>query len=198
MNEPTMTNESESDDIDLESLAPEAPQDTAPKRRGRPRGSKNLFSSAAENVAGAVKRGRTSAKAKVRGQVAMLVGGLNLGLASSKYRADCLDEREMTALTDALTAECMSSERVVKWMLAASGITPHLMLLQAVVMIAVPRLQRRGILPGSPVQPEMGNTNGHRPVADETPAPESESEPATYSPLASVFMEARGTPIPIG
>lgn len=60
---------------------------------------------------------------------------------------DALSDDEMTLLTDALVAECSTSERIGKWLERTSGVAPHVLLVKALISIILPRAQRRGIIP---------------------------------------------------
>ena len=130
-------------DVDIDAIASAPTSDTPPKRgRGRPRGS--------TSSAGA--RGRPRSNAKVRELCAGVVGACNLTASfMPQYipQEDLLNEVEMDALTNALTAEAMSSQRIVTWLSRAAKASAHLLLAQALIAIAIPRLQRRGILPRS-------------------------------------------------
>lgn len=118
------------------------------KRRGRPPGSGNK--PAGERAP------RRGSKAWIKSQCATLVGLGNLAVSFSPFKDDALDEREMDLLSDALVAEAMSSERIMAWMMRAAAISPHILLIQAVVAISIPRLQKHGFLPtiGEPNAPQ--------------------------------------------
>lgn len=139
-----------------------------PKRgRGRPAGSTNKPRDGSTPA-----RAKTPTKTEIKRTCASIVGGLNLVLAFTKYKDDCLDEKEMDMLSDALVAECQTSDRIVSWLTRAGVITPHLLLLKAGYMIAVPRLQRRGMMPMNlddipPHEPEQCNSTCpiHAPAA---------------------------------
>ena len=164
---------------------PETPitADSAPKRgRGRPPGSRNRpkDGSTATNdkpVSPAPRsRGTRGNRANlVREQCSSLDGLGNLALVFLA-KDDALDEREMDVLADALSQEAMSSDRIMRWMTTASKVTPHIALASALVAIAVPRLQRRGILPNgidaTGATPTGENANGYatpiEPIAPET------------------------------
>lgn len=120
----------------------DTPDVPAPKRRGRPPGSRNNTSSPSGD-----KAPRRGSRASVRLQAVGLIGALNLGLSMSPYKDDALSEQESDLLADALTAEAMNSERILSWLQKAGAISPHLLMLRAIVTIATPRLMRHGILP---------------------------------------------------
>lgn len=122
-------------------IAP-ASSDTTPKRRGRPPGSKN-------RTGGTDTRVRRNSAAWIRQQCAGVVGAANLGLALSPLADDALTDEEADLLTDALAAEAAQSERILKWMEKAGAISPHLLMLKAVVTIATPRLVRHGVIKGA-------------------------------------------------
>lgn len=89
---------------------------------------------------------RKPSKKSIKETASALVGITNLGiLALSKE--DALDEREMDLLSEAVTAECMTSDRILSWMQKASGASAHFLLIKAIVQISVPRLQRHGLIP---------------------------------------------------
>lgn len=129
----------------------EQPSGEAPKRRGRPPGSKNSTTRASTSD----RSPRRGSRTWIREQCSMLVGLGNLAISLSPAKEDCLSDREMNLLTDALVAEASASERILKWMTVAAGVSPHILLIQAAVTIAVPRLQRRGILPTPELTPEQ-------------------------------------------
>lgn len=179
--------------------------DAAPKRRrGRPRKDglpPGSVPSASGSESSSGQRGvRRGSRAWVSAQCSSLVALGNLGLLFVS-KPDALDEREMTLLSEALTAEAMSSERILKWLTAAGKVTPHIMLIQACATIAIPRLQRRGILPPprqltpeelsqfSPEQQAAYNEYYRQFVATTPAQAESRSTPDT--PDASVPVEAR-------
>lgn len=72
------------------------------------------------------------------------IGNVILTLSSP---GDTLADDEMDMLTDALVAECTASDRIAAWLERAAGISPHVLLIKAVGLIAIPRLQRRGLIP---------------------------------------------------
>ena len=185
----------------IEAITDEAEKvatDSPPKRgRGRPRGStnkpKSLFgagtgtksSNPAPNGARGVRRG---SKIWIREQWIGLVGLGNLGLLFIA-KDDALDETEMTMLSDALTAETMNSDRIMNWMSRASSLTPHVLMIQACIAIAIPRLRRRGILPAA-----TPLTDEQKAAYDEyirTAQTATESDGASDNPGAPVPMEAR-------
>lgn len=137
-------------DIPTNDIPPTIAGET-PKRRGRPPGSKNGTTTRTSSD----KSPRRNSRTWIREQCSMLVGLGNLALSISPARDDCLSDREMNLLTDALTAEAQASERILRWMTVAAGVSPHILLVQACVAIAVPRLQRRGLLPIPELTPEQ-------------------------------------------
>lgn len=175
---------------ELEQPSPERTIDTPPKKRGRPIGSKNQNArTPISRQPGASGRlPRVGSKAWLAQQCAMLVGAGNILLTLSPFRADALDEREMTLLADALAAEAMSSERVLRWLTAAAGISPHFLLIQACVTIAIPRLARRGVLPRAAVR-----TNPDAGINPQSDIP-SENTGFEYPSVTPFPVEARGTP----
>lgn len=81
-------------------------------------------------------------------QCASIVAIGNLGISFTSPE-DVLDDDEMDLLTDALTAECMASNRIANWLERTAAVSPHLLLIKAVVQISYPRLQRRGLIPST-------------------------------------------------
>lgn len=181
-------------DLDDALLDETASGDAAPnKRRGRPRGAKNRV---ADAVGSTVRKVRKGSPAWVRAQCASLVGMGNMLVAISPYSADALDDREMDMLTDALAAECAASERIMRWLQAAAGISPHILLIQAVIAISVPRLQRHGVLPsgaeGSP--PHGASAPGYGTLTYEhtgQSAPQAENGSSPYPPKTPLPVDAR-------
>lgn len=124
------------------------PSDTTPKRRGRPPGSGNATPRATSSGP------RFGSKEWAKHTCDTLVATVNQIIIISPLRRDALIEEEMSALSEGLQAEAMSSERIRKWLAAAGTISPHFILANALIAIAVPRLQRRGILP-QPTKEQM-------------------------------------------
>lgn len=126
--------------LDDGDIPPTATVETpAPKKRGRPAGSTNRASGE--------RAPRRGSRTWIKSQCATLVGLGNLAISFSPFKDDALDEKEMDLLSDALVAEAMSSERIMSWMMKAAAISPHILLIQAVVAISIPRLQKHGYLP---------------------------------------------------
>ena len=134
--------------IESEPTRDEAPQTTAPRRRGRPPGSKNKNPTIrnTNTSASGVRALRRGTKPWIVEQWRMLVGLANIGV-NFISKEDVLSENEMNMVVEAATAETMSNERILHWMSKASSVTPHFLLIQCVVLLAIPRLQRRGIIP---------------------------------------------------
>lgn len=162
---------------------PDAPPvtDSAPRRRGRPPGSRNKAKgetgTAIDGSVSPAPRSRGSRgnrESTVRAQCASLVGLGNLALVFLA-KDDALNEKEMDVLSDALAQEAMSSDRIMRWMTTASKVTPHIALASAVIAISVPRLQRRGILPASELTPEQEAILRERTNDIPTSAPETGS-----------------------
>lgn len=127
------------EDADPEPMA--IPTDGAPKRRrGRPPGSKNTGSRTSS--------ARRNSRTWVCQQTAIIIGAVNIALVTfPQTREDALDDEEMDLLADAVTAEAMANERILKWIERAGVISPHLLMIRALFRIGIPRLQRHGILP---------------------------------------------------
>lgn len=60
---------------------------------------------------------------------------------------DLLNDEEMILLGDAISAEMLASVRARKWLDRAVKVSPHLALMQACFVIAVPRLKRHNLIP---------------------------------------------------
>lgn len=137
----------------------EPSKDSAPKRgRGRPKGSTNKTTTQSRTpVQTSANRSRPSraAKTAVIDAVIGLVEAVNIAVSMSPYKDDCLTPDESAMLSKAVALEIQESDRVSSWLTRAGSISAHIVLLQAVVMIAVPRLQRRGILPRRELTPEQ-------------------------------------------
>lgn len=218
------------EDLGIETIdisAKEATTDSAPnRRRGRPPGSKNKpklnFGSINDNSNSDTisensdsspvtnRRPRAASrttKTAIRAACAELVAMANLGLLIVS-KDDALNEPEMDMLTNAVAAEAMSSERVMKWLLATSGITPHILMIRAVVMIGVPRLQRRGILPKpkeivmtreiyNSMTPEQQRQYNEylKQQSNGSVQAEAESASASNNTDTPIYMEAGGAPV---
>jgi len=89
-------------------------------------------------------RRRTKTFYKEQCSALVAMGNLALTLVSEQ---DTLQDEEMDMLTDALVAECTASERISNWLEKAAGVSPHVLLIKAVALIAIPRLQNHGIIP---------------------------------------------------
>jgi len=139
--------------IDDELLAASSsiPEPEAPPRRGpgRPRKDGSAPGSARASAPKRPPSARRVSGAQLRSNIAMVVGGLNLALSLSRsFAADALTDSEADLLTDALYAEAQASTRIMKWVERAAVVTPHFLLLRAAFEILMPRLQRRGLIPG--------------------------------------------------
>ena len=183
------------DDVapDRSTGATEAPEPQPVKRgRGRPRkdGTPTGSPRTSQSSDSRPRTARRSSKTWIREQCMFLVGSANIGL-SLVSAEDTLDDEEMDALTDALTAEAMASERILKWMEVAGKFSPHVLLLQAVVKISIPRLQRRGILPVANLTPEQEAMLSEALRQSTT---EAENHRAEFQPETSIPLGARPAP----
>ncbi len=141
-------------EVEPESPTPTPPVDAPPKRGpGRPKGSRNAVNSGT--------RAR-STKPNIRQACVAITQAANLALVFSRRfipqirEDDVLSDEEMTLLAKALEAEATQSARIARWAERAGGISVHAVLIEAAVLIATPRLQRRGILPApEPMTPEQ-------------------------------------------
>lgn len=173
--------------ITLDEIQPtEQVADVAPKRGpGRPKGSRNK----PKNVLGIfhketaqqnretnsspsrARRGRPAGRsAHVKEMCIGVTAVLNLGI-NAISKDDVLSDDEMTLLSSALEKEANNNERILRWMSASSPITAHFALVQAAVIIALPRLQRRGILPKPQITEEQARAidEYYRQHSDEIP-----------------------------
>lgn len=118
--------------------------ESAPKRRGRPRGSTN-------------KPRQASAKE----QAEALLNLVNAGLAFGSPE-DALNKDEMEALAQALADDPWTA----KYLTVTGRYSAHANLVIAVALIAIPRMQRHGIIPSAsepfaPVPMEAGGAYGN-------------------------------------
>ena len=67
-------------------------------------------------------------------------------LVSPEFAEDALNNREIAMLSDALADEALASERLSRWIVKAQEQSVHMKLAYVCLTIALPRLQRRGIL----------------------------------------------------
>jgi hypothetical protein len=86
------------------------------------------------------------------------------------FAEDALNDQEFKALSYALADEVLASERLTNLALRLSKSGPHVNLAVTVAMIALPRLQRHGLIPAISVAPQ----NGAVPRESE-PIPETEA-----------------------
>jgi hypothetical protein len=123
---------------------PEPPKETetAPKRRGRPPGSKN----------GARASRTTSLEKQIGAQLTMLNFVVML---VPPIRQDALDEAEIVALARAIDQQCQASPRFRKYVELALATGGGSQLIMVVGMIGARRLSRHGILPET-LDPAIG------------------------------------------
>lgn len=115
----------------LQSIPGNAEQEKAPKRRGRPPGSKN-------------KTSRASLKTEIGGTLTLF----NMALAMTPYRADALDSIEIEALADALNEQAKQSPtfyRYISWVVKTTSGSGSLF--GVVAIIGARRMARHGFLP---------------------------------------------------
>lgn len=189
-----------------EAISESVSNDAKPKRRGRPPGSKNkpkLFgfgggSTSGESTAQRSRPARGNSRAWIREQWAGLIGLGNMGLLFIS-KDDALNEPEMDALADAMVAETMSSDRIMRWMTTASKITPHILLANVLVAIAIPRLRRRGMLPAAPpLTPEQEQALNEYLRTNSPVSSGAEGAAASDYPGPSIQVETGGTPFANG
>lgn len=144
--------------VDLSELGlaepPPAPAtaDAKPKRHRRTK--EEMEAARAAGDAAPKTSTRRSSKARNAEAITALVSAFNLPLSIFAPQ-DVLTEKEQALLSDALTAEAESSARVQKFLNSSSPIMSHIALIAAATIIAIPRLQRRGILPVRELTPEQ-------------------------------------------
>jgi hypothetical protein len=198
------------DEVELATIAATPDADSEPKRDAgtrtrKPRSDKGQSRSGTRTPSPGIPGQRAARRGSVnwvRGQVVTLVGLGNLALAFLS-RDDMLSTEplrqnglivqasESDLLADALTAEALASDRILKWMMVAAGVSPHILMIQALVVILIPRLQRRGILRApTPEQQEAMNREFSRYSGEARPS-ENGSSPDTSIP--SFSMEAGRT-----
>lgn len=155
------------DDADARLAAAETPppgqlgaeEQTRP-RRGRRPGSTNS---------------RGASKSVIESTVASTLVAANAVIAIAARAGmlrpdDTLTADEIVALTDGVTAEAMAHPRLNKMISTAASVSPHVKMAEALIMVALPRLMRRGIIPtfgegsepanGLPVSMEARGTHG--------------------------------------
>lgn len=103
---------------------------------------------------------RATTRAQLKTEISSLIALSNGLLKMSPYADDALLEHEINMLSDALTAECEAHPAILRWLKRASGLSPHLALVQAAIIIALPRLVRHGVitLPNSPTETPTDST----------------------------------------
>lgn len=112
--------------------APAGTTETAPKRRGRPPGSKN----------------RTASTRSLESQIAGTLMAINLALyVIPPLQRDALDEYEIRALAKALDQQAKTSLRFRKMLEGALAATSGGQLLGVAVIIGARRAARHGLLP---------------------------------------------------
>lgn len=123
------------------------PDEVTPKKRGRPVGSKNATGGDATTP-----RRRAPSKERIRETITMTLIQANagialLGQAGILRQDDRFSASELEALADALTDEALVSPKLASIITRAADASPHVKLASCIVMLALPRLVRRGMLP---------------------------------------------------
>ncbi len=91
-------------------------------------------------------------KRQVEHGIAALVTGIDAGLAylipqNWVTPDDRLNEQEVAILTEAFSTEAMKSPRALRFFAALTDLTGRLGILGALMIVALPRLTRRGLIP---------------------------------------------------
>lgn len=152
-------------------------QETAPKRRGRPPGSKNSE--------GTARRGRPPKSLK--DQIGATLVTLNLALwAIPPTRNDALDEKEIELLAEAIDNQAKISPTFRKYLQAALAATSGGQLISVIGIIAARRLARHEFLLPKEADAMLGNMIGAvKIVPQEPPQPESPNGAADWIDIAS-------------
>lgn len=94
----------------------------------------------------------TPAKSLVESQIAAMFLYVNAGIGiGARFgftrHDDILTGDEIASLVEASTAEAMAHPKIAHWLETAGKVTPHVQMALALVMVALPRLINRGIIP---------------------------------------------------
>jgi hypothetical protein len=91
-------------------------------------------------------------KAQVKHALSAVIVGIDGALAYFAPQSwvtpeDRLNEREVEILTEAFSTEAMKSARALRFLAALSNLTGQLGVVGALLLVALPRLTRRGLIP---------------------------------------------------
>lgn len=105
------------------------------RRRGRRPGSRNTSTS----------------KTAVQSAVAQMMVAANVVITvAARFNFcrydDALSGEEMAVLTDGVVAEAMAHPKMAQYLTAINNVSPHVAMANALIVVAIPRLQRRGII----------------------------------------------------
>lgn len=157
------------------------PTETAPKRRGRPPGSKNATTST---------RSRKSFKDEIGGTLVMF----NLALMAVPFtRTDALDPKEIELLTDAIDNQAKISPTFRKYLSIALSATSGGQLVSVVAIIGARRLARHEIILPKEADDMLGGMIGAAKIV--TPDFAEDSNNGTgATPTANPFAASNGAP----
>lgn len=74
------------------------------------------------------------------------------------WQEERLTAEERARLADALVDEVLHSDKLTKWYIRTTTVTRHGKLMYALATIALPRLQRRGLIPGVEGEPQAAES----------------------------------------
>lgn len=127
-------------------------------------------------------------KAQVQHGVSAVVIGIDAGLAylvpdlwvtsSIPEQSDRLTEREIQMLTEAFSDEAMKHPRVLRFLANLTSLTDRLGIAGVCLMIALPRLARRGMIPRQfiPVLRDLLGTATEAQIPNEPEIPQTEPQ----------------------
>jgi hypothetical protein len=126
-----------------------AAQAKAKETRDRKRAEKDARKAGRE---AAPRRPSPVSKAQVKHALSAVIVGIDGALAYFAPQSwvtpeDRLNEREVEILTEAFSTEAMKSARALRFLAALSNLTGQLGVLGALMIVALPRLTRRGLIP---------------------------------------------------
>lgn len=108
------------------------------------------------------------------------------GMAYPPWREDALNFEEIGRLADALADEILHSEKLTAWVMKATKNSVHVKLGLVVAGIALPRMQRRGMIPAG-MMPESPGPNGHGPLPEGALGSQEEGPLPAYTPEADMY-----------
>jgi hypothetical protein len=103
---------------------------------------------------------------------------------------DMLNPMEVGLLADALADEILSSRQLTKLLVSAASNSVHMKLAYVCAIIAVPRLQRRGMLPDfGPMMAQVPNANGSLPEDYAGPPEGPTTPPEVFAHYSQVPLD---------